>query len=180
MKSEYFFRGVFGVMIFIRICATSLYFYYPFWGWVITCALDAFDYWPSILGRFNGLTYQELDKTADLITRVVLLISVFALNWEFKYLFLAFFLLRFVADIIFFLRKNRKIFFYLPNIVDFMYPLYALFILVLNKEPDIEYFSLMLVVATVAKVFHEYTLHSKLYMEPVSRYLIKRMQNANK
>ena len=105
--------------------------------------------------------YQTHDKVADLVGYLLILYYIYKNNILTKQQFnviILFLGYRIIGDIIYFIQKNRKIFFYFPNI----YEKLILFWVILkdfNINLDYAYQSVFIILIVLLKVYQEYTLH---------------------
>ena len=76
------------------------------------------------LGLEDG-TYQPIDKAADYVTYVCMVVAAWRGKWPILKWIVAFFLLRSIGQLLFFVTNNEAIFFYFPNFLEPLFLIYA-------------------------------------------------------
>jgi hypothetical protein len=167
------FLGTYILVIFIRLFSILLFLQYPLAAWLLVSVLDIFDYGLCLRSGLSYSAYQKIDKVLDFSARVYFVIVAYVLMWEFAFIFLILLLYRLVGDILYFKSRNERFFFYFPNISEFFFPIYILFILN-STSNTLEKIIIGLVVALLLKLAQEYLLHIKDWIDPVNkRYILK-------
>ena len=154
------------IILFTRFIGVAILFVYPLAGWLILTALDTWDYGISLRAGIDFKKYQIFDKSLDLWFNVFMLLSAWYYQWPNSSIFLALFLLRFLGEMFLLLTHKRIFLLYFPNIIHFFYPLYLVYLYLLqDKYNNNLVLLILLVVAALPKLFEEYLLHYKNYID---------------
>ena len=107
-------------------------------------------------------TYQTIDKLADLVSYIFMLIL--GLRWSIRKTVLILFAYRFIGQILFFVTGNELIFFYFQNFLEPLMMIYALILIKQKSEKKTyatykKYFFLIWTIVLVYKVWNEWYLH---------------------
>ena len=86
-------------------------------GWA-NFVLDTIDGDLLIPLGLEDATYQPIDKAADYVTYIFMVISAWRGRWPILKWIVAFFVLRTVGQALFFITGNEAIFFYFPNFLE--------------------------------------------------------------
>ncbi len=70
-------------------------------------------------------TYQPIDKAADYVTYIFMVVSAWKGKWPILKWIIAFFVLRSVGQLLFFITNNEAIFFFFPNFLEPLFLIYA-------------------------------------------------------
>ena len=70
-------------------------------------------------------SYQPIDKVADYVTYIFMVISAWRGRWPILNWIVGFFLLRTVGQALFFITNNEAVFFYFPNFLEPLFLIYA-------------------------------------------------------
>jgi hypothetical protein len=165
-----FFKLIYGFVIVIRALSLPFFLVNPLAAWLFTLFLDTFDYSFALRSGLTYKKYQNIDKILDLLSRVYFVIAAYFFAWDHAYLFLALFLLRLIGDYLYFKLRSEKFFFIFPNVIEYFFPLYILFL----PDPTGQTVVFLLIVATLMKLGHEYWIHINKWIDPVSKAYIKR------
>ncbi len=146
-----------------RIVAPFFIWQSPFWVTIAMIFLDGTD---VITFRFafsskRSKLYQTIDKALDYYMYLFLL--AYATSTNFFLLLLTLFLARTAGTIIYFIKKDRRIFMLFPNIFEnvFIIVVAALTFPTLAPLTEGPNFYLALALATVLKLAQEYIIHVK-------------------
>jgi len=171
MKTFFF---VYILFVLLRILLFPLFLSIPLFAWAISYFLDLVDYGAALRGGITYRTYQSADKILDVIFRIYMLISVYYLQFPFAWIFLVLFFIRSLGDVLYFKTRNERHYFLFPNVMEFFYPLYLLWLAFGRATPYS--FTLLggcLFISIVFKIVHEYALHIHNWIDPLSLTYIK-------
>lgn len=112
--------------------------------------------------RLTDQTYQTIDKVADLVSYIFMLIL--GLRWSIRKTIIILFVYRLIGQILFFITRNELVFFYFQN---FMEPLMMIYVLILLKQKSDQkayatykkYFFLIWAIILGYKIWNEWYLH---------------------
>jgi len=133
---------------------------YPFAASWLNFVLDTSD--GDILMRV-GLsfdTYQFIDKIADYVTYVAMLVAGW--RWKIKRTIIALFALRTVGQILFFATGNEIIFFFFPNFLEPLFMIYALLLWKFRERAHVmyvKYIWLIWFIVVSYKMWNEWNTH---------------------
>ncbi len=149
-------------VILLKFIVPALMLKYPFIASWVNYFLDVIDGDILLsLGMSDG-TYQLIDKSADYISYVFMLIVGW--RWSIKRTIIILFIYRTIGQILFFITGNELVFFYFQN---FLEPLFMIYALILFKQKSEKaayqtyrkYLIFIWVVILVYKVWNEWYLH---------------------
>ncbi len=125
--------------------------------------------WQLFLLAFTGEledTYQKIDKALDFYWYSVAF--VFGLQTQFWLFFLVFFVVRLAGEILFYLKNDRKIFFYFPNLFENFFFFYIITLKLPSLTSWLEgpLFWVTLFVLAGLKLVQEYLAHVALFDLP--------------
>lgn len=150
------------VISFKFIIPASMLFF-PFFGAWANYFLDVVDGDILLSLGLSDSTYQLIDKFADLISYVFMLIL--GLRWKIKKVIVVLFIYRFIGQILFFITRDEMMFVYFQNFLEPLVMAYTL-ILVLNKSDQEKsykaykkYFFLVWGLVIGYKLWNEWYLH---------------------
>ena len=151
------------LVISLKFIIPSSLLVFPFIGSWANYLLDVVD-GDILLGLgLSDATYQTIDKFADLISYVFMLIL--GLRWKIKKVIVALFIYRFIGQILFFITRDELMFVYFQNFLEPLVMAYTL-ILVLNKSDEAKaylaykkYFFLVWGLVIGYKLWNEWYLH---------------------
>ncbi len=165
-----FFKFLYYLLVLARVLSFNLFLISPLLGWSVVYVLDLVDYAAAIRGGITFTKYEWVDKTVDVITRFYMVYTAIHFGWPW-FLLLIIVLYRLIGDILLLVKKERKYLFIFPNIIEFFFPLYCLYMtLNLNEFYLIFFF----VFSLLLKLIHEYVLHVKNWIDPWSLNYIKK------
>lgn len=165
-----FFSLTYLALVFLRLSSVVFITRFPLFTWLFIYVLDVIDYYPALRSGITFKQYEWIDKTLDLITRIYLVYSFYLLNLPYLLLLLMF-LYRLIGDILLAVTQKRIYLFLFPNLIEYFYPLY--FIYLTYKLPII-YLYLFILISFVLKIFHEYQLHVRDWIDPVNKAYIQK------
>lgn len=150
------------IVISLKFVVPVFMLKFPFWGVWGNYFLDVLD--GDVL-HFLGMgefTYQTMDKAADLWSYVFMLFL--GLRFRIKRLVIILFAYRLVGQILFFMTRDEKIFFYFQNFLEPLMMAYTLLLLVRGSEAGAyktykEHIVLIWVIIIAYKVWNEWYLH---------------------
>jgi len=70
-------------------------------------------------------TYQPIDKAADYLTYIFMVVAAWKGSWPILKWVIGFFVLRSVGQLLFFITDNEAVFFYFPNFLEPLFLIYA-------------------------------------------------------
>lgn len=158
-----------------RIFSIFLFILNPPLAWTLVFLVDTIDYGFALRAGFTYRQYQYVDKSLDVLSRIYFVFTAYYFNWAFTYLFLILFIVRLVGDAIYLFTKSEKYMFFFPNIIEFFFPLYILYMYLLSgKTPNLASVLIIVFLSAVFKLFHEYLLHIRYWIDPVSLRYVKK------
>jgi|GEM_PF-476444 len=107
---------------------------YPFIAGWANFVLDTVDGDLLIPLGLENETYQPIDKAADWVTYVFMVVAAWKADWPILKWVVGLFVLRTVGQILFFITNNEAIFFYFPN---FLEPLFLIYATILFFKKDL-------------------------------------------
>lgn len=157
----------YSIVCFWRIALPLLLWQEPFWVMLGAVLLDCD--WQLFLLAFTEereKNYQKLDKALDFYWYSIAF--VFSLQSRFWLLFLIFFVIRLAGEILFYLKNERKIFFYFPNLFEnfFIFYIFTLKFPSLASWLEGPLFWVTLSVLAGLKLVQEYLAHIALFDLP--------------
>jgi hypothetical protein len=164
MLNKKLFQLLYLLSCLLRIFAIFILLASPVLGWIILTFIDTVDYALALRAGLTWPKYQAIDKALDALNRVyfVLVFYLLAPNIIF-YTSLAFLLIRGLGDILYFLKHQEKYYFFFPNVLEYFFIVYFL-------TYDIY---LSLIISVPIKVAHEYFVHIKRWIDPISLKYLK-------
>ena len=160
------------VIQLIRISSIIFFLIQPFFTWVVVTFLDYIDYHFNLRSGMKYSKYQKIDKSLDFLNQFYLLITALFFGWEHVYIFIIMFIIRSVGDLLYFKTENEKYFFYFPNLLEPFFALYYLFV-VMPESYNVLTLILIILLSLVYKLIHEYIIHIKLWIDPISKSYMK-------
>jgi len=155
----------------IRFINIILFLINPLLGWLIGFIIDTLDYAAALRGGIKYLNYQKIDKTFDILFLIYILISAFYFHFPDLWIFVLFFILRLIGSLLFYLTKSAKYLIYFPNVLEFFFPIYIVY---LHQNIDNKLIVIiLLIICLIIKLGHEYLLHSRYYIDRFSLAYIK-------
>lgn len=149
----------------VRVLSLLAIIKFPLFGWFVIFFVDTIDYFFALRGGLTYAQYQLADKSLDILNRFYFVVPAIVFNWPVRDLFLLLFFYRLIGDFLYFKNKSEKYFFLFPNLLEFLLPAYILF----NRD-----LLWSLAIAIPLKLIHEYGLHIKNFVDPVSSAYINR------
>lgn len=153
------------LLIFLRLTTPALVFYDPFWASVLASILDTVDGNAFCRAGFTSSQYQRIDKFLDFYWYAFALIFLLTRppTTLLFALFVSFFLLRLLGEILFYVKDDRRIFLFFPNVFE---PLFYVYVASqkfnwLNLLQPIQLAVVLLIIIPV-KILLEYLLHIRL------------------
>jgi hypothetical protein len=153
------------LLIFLRLTTPALVFYDPFWASVLALTLDSIDGNAFCRAGFTSSQYQRIDKFLDFYWYAFALIFLLThppTTLLFA-LFVSFFLLRLLGEILFYVKDDRRIFLFFPNLFE---PLFYVYVLSqkFNWPSLLQPIQLAVVLLIIipVKILLEYLLHIRL------------------
>ncbi|OGD62812.1 hypothetical protein A2160_05605 [Candidatus Beckwithbacteria bacterium RBG_13_42_9] len=131
------------------------------WVSLVTFVVDWLDGEVFKRSGWTHARYDQVDKLLDLYFYAWIMTYILTFNLPPKFLFLFFFALRLLGQLIFYLSKNDKAFFFFPNIYEilFYFYLFTLIIPPLAKYLLFPWLWLTLAIITIIVLIREYVLH---------------------
>ena len=155
--------GIFiALIILLKILVPFSMLKFPLFGLWGNYFLDVVDGDILLSLGLTDQTYQFIDKLADLVSYIFMLIL--GLRWSIKRTILVLFIYRFIGQILFFMTGNELVFLYFQN---FLEPLMMIYALILFKqklekrtfEVYKKYFFLIWAIVLIYKIWNEWYLH---------------------
>lgn len=168
-KNIYFYAYI--LLLLARLFSVFTIVQYPIITWTYVYFLDLFDYGYSIRGGINFKTYNILDKSLDLITRLYLLYAGYFIGGPYIIL-VVMVLYRFIGDFLLAITHDRKFLFFFPNLIEFFFPLYVIYVRYFLGNYSL--LTAFFVISFVLKMINEYLLHIKNWIDPNSLAYLKK------
>lgn len=154
--------SIIALLIILKIVIPFSMLNFPLFGLWGNFFLDVADGDILLSLGLTEQTYQTIDKLADLVSYVFMLIL--GLRWSIRKTIITLFVYRFIGQILFFITGNELIFFYFQN---FLEPLMMIYALILFKQKNEQktykiykkYFLLIWTIVIAYKVWNEWYLH---------------------
>jgi hypothetical protein len=125
------------VVVGLKFAVPVLLIWFPFQAGWANFVLDAIDGDLLLPLGLADATYQRIDKSADWITYVFMVIA--ARKWPIRRWVIGFFLLRTIGQGLFFLTGDERVFFLFPNFLEPLFLIYAT-ILFFKKEESHDFY----------------------------------------
>jgi hypothetical protein len=93
-------------------------------GWA-NFVLDTVDGDLLIPLGLEDATYQPIDKAADYVTYIFMVVAAWKGSWPIFKWIVGFFALRTIGQLLFFITNNEAVFFYFPNFLEPLFLIYA-------------------------------------------------------
>ncbi len=170
-RGQSIYRSFYILAAIVRILSLLVIIKWPLAGWFIIFFVDTIDYFFALRGGLTYAQYQLVDKSLDILNRFYFVVPAIIFSWPVRDLFLLLFLYRLIGDFLYFMNKSEKYFFLFPNLLEFLLPTYILF----NHD-----FLLSLAVSIPLKLAHEYGLHIKNLVDPISESYIRQHPEHNR
>lgn len=149
-------------IIFLKLAIPASMLVFPLFGLWGNYLLDIVD---GDLLQGLGLSdnlYQTIDKSADLISYIFMLIL--AWRWQIKKTVLVLFIYRLIGQLLFFITGNEIFFFYFQN---FLEPLLLIYVLIIFKQKSekkayltyLKHWKLLWIIVIAYKLWNEWYLH---------------------
>lgn len=151
------------ILILARLILPLLILKYPLLGGAVAIMLDNIDWHTRYLFDIQPLgEYQTIDKVLDLY--YLSLLALVARNFKdtlMRNIILGLFFYRLIGVVLFELTGMRWLLFLFPNIFENLFFFYYILLKVASYTPKISYtaLGLMLIIVTLPKLLHEYTIH---------------------
>lgn len=169
--SQFIYRFFYVFAAIVRILSLLVIIKWPMYGWFIIFFVDTIDYFFALRGGLTYAQYQLVDKSLDILNRFYFVVPAIIFSWPVRDLFLLLFLYRLIGDFLYFKNKSEKYFLLFPNILEFLLPAYIL----LHHD-----LLLSLAVSIPLKLAHEYGLHIKNLIDPISESYIRQHPEHNR
>ncbi len=148
-------------VVLLRILVAPLIFIWPLTAIILSFFLDVIDIEFASRGALTLEKYERYDKALDLWWYF----NVMTFSWfylpNYRYVLLILFIFRTVGEVIFFIKKDRRIFFLFPNFFEniFFLIFFSLNFKQLNFLLDKKYFLFSLSASISLKIFQEWWVH---------------------
>lgn len=120
------------LIVFLKFFTPVLLIKFPFLAGWANFILDTIDGDMLIPLGLNDFTYQGVDKLADYVTYIFMLIS--AWRWPIHKEIKITFAIRTIGQILFFLTRNELVFFFFPNLLEPLFLIYATLLFFKKKQ----------------------------------------------
>lgn len=129
-----FFGGVgIAVIVAAKFVVPILLVWFPFAAGWANFVLDTVDGDLLIPLGLEDSTYQPVDKAADYVTYIFMVVAAWKGDWPIRKWIVGLFALRSIGQLLFFITNNEAVFFYFPNFLEPLFLIYAT-ILFFKKE----------------------------------------------
>lgn len=153
-------------LIVLRLLTPFLLFINPFLAILFSFILDGLDGVVFNLAGHSFKTYQSIDKPLDFYWFIFILFYLISaqLNPLLFWVFLFFFIIRLIGEILYFWKKNDAIFIYCPNVFEHLFWVY-IFCQSLHfpKWLSFPWIIIVLVVLASLTIVDEYLIHQKRF-----------------
>lgn len=106
------------IIVALKFLLPVTIIFFPFAAGWINFILDSIDGDILIPLGLNNSTYQPIDKIADWVTYIGIVIYAYKAQWPIKKLILGLFIFRSIGQALFLTTGNELIFFYFPNFLE--------------------------------------------------------------
>ncbi len=113
------------VIIAAKFVVPILLVPFPFAAGWANFVLDTIDGDLLIPLGLEDVTYQPIDKAADYVTYIFMVVSAWKGTWPILKWIIALFALRSIGQLLFFITNNEAVFFYFPNFLEPLFLIYA-------------------------------------------------------
>lgn len=150
------------IVISLKFLIPPLMLIFPFYSLWGNYFLDVVDGDILLSLGMSAVTYQVIDKFADFISYIFMLIL--GLRWQIKKIIVILFIYRIIGQVLFFITGNELVFFYFQNFLEPLMMVYALLIFKTKSEEKayIAYkknFLLIWTIVIIYKIWNEWYLH---------------------
>ena len=150
------------IIILLKILVPFSMMKFPIFGLWGNYFLDVVDGDILLSLGMTDQAYQTIDKSADLLSYIFMLIL--GLRWSIKRTILILFVYRIIGQTLFFITGNEIIFFYFQNFLEPLMMIYALILFKQKSEKKTfevykKYFILIWAIVIIYKVWNEWYLH---------------------
>lgn len=156
---------LYGCAVLIRIGSIYFVIKWPLVGWAIIFLVDTIDYFFAIHAGLTFKRYQYIDKSLDLLNDLYLVIGAFVIGLPYFFIYIVLFIIRIIGEVLYLKTRSDKFLVMFPNVIEFFFPLQ---ILLSTWNPIF-----VLASALGIKMAHEYLLHVKHWVDPISRAYIR-------
>lgn len=148
-------------IVILRIVSAPLIFVWPLLSIILSFFLDIIDIEFASRGVLTLKEYERFDKSLDLWWYTNAMVFSWLYLFEYRNFLLILFILRIIGDAIYFIKKNRRIFFIFPNFFEnvFFLVFFSLSFKQLNFLLDKKYFLISLLAVIIIKIFQEWWIH---------------------
>lgn len=152
-----------GLVIILKVLIPASMLWWPFFGVWGNYFLDVVDGDILLSLGMSDSTYQTIDKVADLVSYVFMLLL--GLRWPIRRIIIILFAYRFIGQVLFFLTRNELMFVYFQNFLEPLVMAYTSLLLVKKGDEQKayltykKYFFLVWAVVIGYKLWNEWSLH---------------------
>ncbi|NMB84030.1 hypothetical protein GYA28_01955 [Candidatus Roizmanbacteria bacterium] len=160
-KRSLVFTFFYGTVVVLRVFTPFFIFFQPVTISLLAFLLDVIDVEFASRRVLTKSQYQYLDKAMDFWWYVFAMVYSFVSMPQYNYLLIPLFTLRLLGEVIFYFNRNRKTFFYFPNLFENAYFIFLLG----NKVPSLgflisgDHTVYSLAVVFILKMFQEWWVH---------------------
>lgn len=136
--------------------------YAPFWAGWANFIVDTVDGDLLIPRGLSDSTYQLIDKAADWGTYIGMVAAAYKYKWPMRRAMYVLFALRTVGQLLFFITRDERMFFFFPNFLEPLFLVYATIVLFKKKHAPAVYRKYFWVIWTgvvLYKLQDEYITH---------------------
>ncbi len=155
-------KAAIGVIIAAKFLIPVALVKWPFIAGWANFVLDTVDGDLLIPLGLEDATYQPIDKIADWVTYVFMVVAAYKGGWHIKKWILGLFLFRSIGQLLFLITSDEILFFYFPNFLEPLFLIYAT-ILFFKKERTKEIFDKwripIIICIVLYKMQDEYITH---------------------
>jgi hypothetical protein len=151
-----------GFIILLKYIIPLLIIFNPFVGGWLNFVLDSIDGDLLVPLGLSAYSYQLVDKSADWITYIGMLLAAFKYNWLIKRWIGLFFILRTIGQLLFFLTNDERIFFLFPNFLEPLFLVYATITIIKGKKTEkffIKHKTIIWILVIIYKIQDEWITH---------------------
>lgn len=154
--------AVIAVIIVLKYVLPIGLVYAPFWAGWANFILDTIDGDILIPRGLPDATYQLIDKAADWGTYIGMVVAAYKYKWPMRRAILLLFCFRTLGQLLFFITRDERMFFFFPNFLEPLFLTYATLVVFKKKHaPEVykKYFWVIWTGVILYKLQDEYITH---------------------
>lgn len=155
------FKGIYIFISILRIIVAPIIFIWPLQAIILSFFLDLIDIEFASQKVLTLSEYETNDKALDLWWYLSAMIYSWFYLTPYKYMLLGLFVFRYIGDVIFFIKNDRRIFMLFPNFFENIFFLFffSTYFKWLNFLLDKKYLAFSLITLLVFKIIQEWWIH---------------------